>query len=415
MNSLNASLATQQLKPTTNNNNAKSPQTTNSSNQTSNSSTTAKAPSSQQLKPQSTLNSQSSTTQPAYLNQGLVINGISIGSGTKATSTKPPVTSGATSPTANSNSVVKPIVQPTQPKYDFGDLPFDPTKISVGDAYARIMKLDNDENAVTHNEQFKATKLLNSGLYKEIPIYEGSNIYFQTNETNPTPQEAMALRELQIMASMKTFQGLFNDLKASRERVLVMVSKYGPGYAASNVTLYNQQAQKTNVITLDPDFVDYKHNDPTKRNVFSALSNELAEIASRVKERSENVNFVATRPFQEATLAIDELMENYIQDYSRNNKVSFADLTAAQRDVVMSGMQYWSSNTGIANLQKKLNDVNQSQSYSRFANIADSYAASIAANELNKKLNYLFGVNRQFTIKPSLMQGGGYNFSVSKI
>jgi hypothetical protein len=75
------------------------------------------------------------------------------------------------------------------------------------------------------------------------------------------------------------------------------VANYGPGYAAGNTTLTDNNGQKINVLTLDPNFIDYDNNDPSKRSTLAALSNELHEIDSRIQERKQGLSYVATRPF----------------------------------------------------------------------------------------------------------------------
>ncbi len=281
--------------------------------------------------------------------------------------------------------------------------------LSPGEAYTQAAKLDNNEYLITSREQSIATAILNSGVYKETPIL-GNNIVFLSNPNAPAPNEAKALQEFQAMANMPNFSNLFNDLKNNTgEKLIVMIANYGPGYAAGNTTLTDNNGQKINVLTLDPNFIDYDNNDPSKRSTLAALSNELHEIDSRIQERKQGLSYVATRPFQESTLGVDQLMEDFIYSFAQNNNINFGDLSAYDRSRILSVLQSWTPELFVSNLQKDLDWANNSGSYARFASITDLNTAKAGAQELNKKLDYLLGTNRKvtFVVKAS---GNGYVF-----
>jgi len=140
------------------------------------------------------------------------------------------------------------------------NLPFDPSKLSPGEAYAKLVRLENDENLITLREQKLATEVLNAPIYKQTPLVGSNNIVFLTNPLVSANNEAKAMREVETMSQMPAFKGLFDYLKNSGQKVVIMLSSYGKDYAASNVNLVDAKGQKINIITLDPDYIDYDHN-----------------------------------------------------------------------------------------------------------------------------------------------------------
>lgn len=282
--------------------------------------------------------------------------------------------------------------------------------MSPGEAYARIVRLDNNENSITFNEQKSSTEVLQSSLYKQTPLAGSSNIVFLSNPAYPAANESKAIREVEAMANMPTFKPLFDTLKNSGEKIVLMVSSYGAGYAAGNVNLTDANGKKLNVITLDPNFVDYDHVNPYKRNVLTALSNELHEIASRMTENKQGMNYVATRPFQEGTLAVDQVMENFIHDFSKNNNVNFSQLTAAERSNVLDLMKNWPPQLFASNISQALQQANKQGGYAGMPPVNSSAVASKGVIELNKKLDYLLGQNRQVEFQVKQNSDGSYSF-----
>jgi hypothetical protein len=293
-------------------------------------------------------------------------------------------------------------------------LPFDPTTMSPGEAYARIARLDNDELSITPREQLAATDILNSGYYKQTAVY-GNNIVFLSNPNQSSPIDDKALREVNAMSRMPGFQEMFKSLDANGEKVVVMVSNYGPSFAAGNVDLTDKNGKKLNVITLDPNYIDFDHTNPNKRNVTAALSNELHEVLSRMHETQQKADYVGTRPFQESTLAVDQLMEDYINSFVANNRVNYTNLSPYDRGRVLSFIGSWPPEMLASNLQKNLNAVNNQGGYSRFGQITDQRTANLAAVELNKKLEYIIGSTPKVQFSAQLQTNGTYNFSVKPV
>lgn len=322
-----------------------------------------------------------------------------------------PQTKPATPPTT-STIPPAPLVKPT---YNFSYLPFDPTQISVGDAYAKIARLDNNENLITFREQSAATELLNSGFYKETKLNTAPNIEFLRNINQPSSNEDNAYQELNDMSKMPMFADLFKELEASGEKIKIMVSNYGVNFAASNINLTDKTGQKVNVITIDPNYVDYDHNNPNKRNILSALSNELQEIAARIKENKQNTSYVATKPFQEATLSVDQLMEDFLYDFSAQNKIDFNKLSPEQKSNSLRLITNSRPETIIENLNKNLSWIKSNNGYGNLPEMNNSNTSLLALAELNKKLDYLLGTNRQITFAAQKDISGNFYFKAIKI
>lgn len=329
----------------------------------------------------------------------------------------PPVQPPLTQSTQPPPVVQPPVIQPppVQPIYDFSYLPFDPTKISVGDAYAKIARLDNDENLITWREQSAATELLNSGFYQSTKLPTVQNIEFLRNANQPSISEDNAYQELNDMSKMPMFAELFKELQASNEAIKIMISNYGPNFAASNINLTDKNGQKVNVITIDPNYIDFDHNNPSKRNILSALSNELQEIAARIKESKQATSYVATKPFQEATLSVDQLMEDFLYDFSSRYKIDFNKLTSEQKSNSLRLIANSPSDTTIANLNKNLNWIKSNNGYGNLPEMKDANTALLSLAELNKKLDYLLGSNRQITFTAKKNTAGDFYFEAIKI
>ncbi|MDX1920725.1 MAG: hypothetical protein SFU25_08350 [Candidatus Caenarcaniphilales bacterium] len=324
----------------------------------------------------------------------------------------PPQTQPTVPPTTPPRSVTPPVIPPAQtttPKFSV-PLSFDPAAFSPGEAYARIARLENNEKSITYKEQISAAEVLTSSLYKQTPLSNSSNIVFLSNPSAPAANEAKAMRELELMAAMPSFQGLFKELKDSGQKIVIMVSNYGTGFAAGNVNLTDASGKPLNVITLDPNYLDYEHNNPYKRNVLAGLSNELHEIAARISERRQGLNYVATRPFQEATLAVDQLMENFITDFSRSSDLSFSELNAQERSNALSLMKNWTPELFASNLNKNLVQANNSGGYAGFGGISNYNTALKGVAELNKKLDYLLGASRKVEFTVVQKPDGTYSF-----
>jgi hypothetical protein len=318
------------------------------------------------------------------------------------TQEKPPTTTNTSSTSSSTQVTTKPLSE--------YNLPFDVSTLSPGEAYARLVRLDNNEQMVTSREQKIATELFAANVYKETAVPGHPNITFLSNPSSPATNEAKAQQELEIMAKMPNFKPLFDRLSASGEKVIVMVSSYGSGFAASNISLTDKNGKPLNVITIDPNAVDYTHANRYKRNVLSALSNELQEIDSKIAERQQNTNYVTTRPFQEATLAVDQVMETFIADFSSMNKVSFAGLSPSERSSTLALMQNWSAEALQYNINQAISDTNRSSGYASFPPITSLQAAQKAAGELNQKLGYLLGSTAKVRFVPKQSSNGGYSF-----
>ncbi len=328
----------------------------------------------------------------------------------------PPAQNSQTAPPAapvQNNQTLPPPPQPIS-RIELSKLPFNVSNMPPGEAYARIARLDNNELSITAREQLAATDLVNAGIYKETPVY-GSNIVFLSNPSFPALNEEKALREINNMVQMPIFNELFKGLAATGQKTVLTVSNYGSSFAAGNVNLTDRNGKTINFITLDPNYIDYDHNNPSKRNIISALSNELHEILARSAESKQNANYVATRPFQEATLAVDELMENYIYNFSINNRVNYGSLSPEEKSRIVSTMQNWSPNLQVTNLQRSLDSANYTNGYAGLPPIYSLQTAKLAAEQLNNKLTYLFGANRKVEFVPSLNSNGTYTLIPSVV
>ncbi len=259
-------------------------------------------------------------------------------------------------------------------------------------------------------EQSAITELLNSGFYENTKLSTASNIEFLRNVNQPSNNEDNAYQELNDMSKMPMFTDLFKELEASGEKIKIMVSNYGTNFAASNISLTDKTGQKINVITIDPNYVDYDHNNPNKRNILSALSNELQEIAARIKENKQNTSYVATKPFQEATLSVDQLMEDFLYDFSSQNKVDFNKLTPEQKSNSLKLITKSPTETIVANLNKNLSWIKSNNAYGNLPEMNNANTSLLALAELNKKLDYLLGTNRQITFTAQKDQSGNFYF-----